>query len=960
MGQRFLFLILFLVLAASGSAQTFLGQREVRNFGKTAYNGGTQNWDIAQDEQHRMYFANNEGLLVYDGTSWRLIPVPNKTILRSIEFGKDKRLYAGAQDEIGYYAPDKSGRLVYHSLNELLPPGEQKFSDVWDIVSYGDAVFFRTNYKIFRLRQNKITLHPPISTWISLRMHQGRLIAHDEKTGLLVFENESWKPLIDKKTLPAGFFITSTLPFGKDTSLLATARNGLFLLSGQTLTPFFLKGQGLDNNQHFSAIAPAGPDKFIAGTYTNGCYEFNRDGSVTANFSRKDGLQNNNIRSIYTDKSFNSWLGLDNGIDFITNNTSIQHINPLTFNDGGGYAVSLYKNKLHFALSSGIFSMALPGSDDLTYTPNTLQPVAGGQTWQLSITHDKLLAGRDDGVFLVNENGLTPVATTTGFWIFKELPNSMPPVMVAGNYYGVSLFEQTSQSYTEKGLIKNFGESARFLAIDRQLLWVSHPYRGVYKINLADSSVRLYTKEQGLPSTLNNHVFKIKGRVLTGTEKGIYEYDTHTNRFMPSPVYSSLFGEMSIRYLQEDPSGNIWFVHEKTTGVADYTNPDKPALIYIPELKNRILSGFENVYTINSRNIFVGAEKGFYHINYEQYKKNIRPFQVYISAVKLFGKTDSTIYGGYATGETEKPAVPYRLNSFRFAFSAPLYEQHDNLEYSYLLEGFEKEWSTWSKRTEKDYTNLPPGDYTFRIKARSHINNESAEARFGFSVRPPWYRTLWAYAAYALALIFLMFRLLKFQEKKHHKRQEEKLKADREKYEEEQRRTVYQHQLELEKSEKEIIRIENEKLEAAIEHKNAELASTAMNLVQKKEFILKLKQELEHLYKAGKDTIQTQELKKMQRILSDEEKLNDEWEQFAVHFNSVHGDFLNILKEKYPGLKPHELKLCAYLRMNLSSKEIAQLMSISLRGVEISRYRLRKKLQIPTEVNLFQFLFDIK
>jgi DNA-binding CsgD family transcriptional regulator len=93
--------------------------------------------------------------------------------------------------------------------------------------------------------------------------------------------------------------------------------------------------------------------------------------------------------------------------------------------------------------------------------------------------------------------------------------------------------------------------------------------------------------------------------------------------------------------------------------------------------------------------------------------------------------------------------------------------------------------------------------------------------------------------------------------------------------------------------------------------------------------------------------------------LSEEEKLNDEWEQFSIHFNNVHGDFLIKLSEKYPILKAHELKLSAYLRMNLTSKEIAQLMSISVRGVEISRYRLRKKLNIPTETNLFQFLFEI-
>jgi DNA-binding CsgD family transcriptional regulator len=133
-----------------------------------------------------------------------------------------------------------------------------------------------------------------------------------------------------------------------------------------------------------------------------------------------------------------------------------------------------------------------------------------------------------------------------------------------------------------------------------------------------------------------------------------------------------------------------------------------------------------------------------------------------------------------------------------------------------------------------------------------------------------------------------------------------------------------------------------------------------MHLVQKEEFLLKIKDELQHLNKPGNDKADAADLKKILRILSEEEKLNEEWEQFSVHFNKVHSDFLIRLKEKYPTLKPHELKLCAYLRMNLSSKEIAQLRSISVRGVEISRYRLRKKFELPTETNLFQFLFDLQ
>jgi DNA-binding CsgD family transcriptional regulator len=130
--------------------------------------------------------------------------------------------------------------------------------------------------------------------------------------------------------------------------------------------------------------------------------------------------------------------------------------------------------------------------------------------------------------------------------------------------------------------------------------------------------------------------------------------------------------------------------------------------------------------------------------------------------------------------------------------------------------------------------------------------------------------------------------------------------------------------------------------------------------VQQKEFLTKVREELLRLQKQGKDTVEVSEIKKIQRMLTEEDKLNEQWEQFSIHFDRVHAGFLSLLKDRYTTINQQELKLCAYLIMNLSSKEIAQLMAISVRGVEVSRYRLRKKLQIPTEMNLFEFLFNIQ
>ncbi len=104
----------------------------------------------------------------------------------------------------------------------------------------------------------------------------------------------------------------------------------------------------------------------------------------------------------------------------------------------------------------------------------------------------------------------------------------------------------------------------------------------------------------------------------------------------------------------------------------------------------------------------------------------------------------------------------------------------------------------------------------------------------------------------------------------------------------------------------------------------------------------RLREELHRLIKNTEDDKSLEALKKMIKTLGEEDKMDADWEHFTVHFDKAHNDFFVALKDKHNNLTPNELKLCAYLRMNLSTKEMAQLMNISVRGVEISRYRLRR------------------
>jgi DNA-binding CsgD family transcriptional regulator len=979
--------ILFLVTGIFSSfcqnSQNTIGIPDIINYPKSIYNAGIANWDIVQDKNGIVYFANTEGLLSFDGAYWKTYTFPNKTMGRSLAIGNDNRIYAGTDDDFGYFSPDKNGRLFFHSMQVLLSEKNRSFPGIWDIVPNDNDIFFRSESKMFRYNNGAVSVYPAAAEWRFLGCSNKQVIAQDSKNGLLKFTNGVWSSFLEESTLPSNYVVTAIVPFGKDSSLITTMKNGLFILSGNKVTNFRLAGTNPFANELILSCTPVNKNWVAVGTQLNGCYIINKQGEVIQNFSRKEGLQNNCVISLYLDKNQNLWMGLDNGIDFTACNNGIKHIYPEHLNEGAGYSSIIYKNELYIGTSNMLYRLPVSGEEDMSFKKGNFMPIADtkGSAWGLYEVNGDLLMAHHEGAFKIKNGTSFQLSKVTGYWTFVPFYNVLPSsLIVAGKYNGLDFFHYHNNVLEYKTSLSDFKAGVRFAAVDNNnIIWVAQIYKGVYKIDMdsaSNPSVKLYTDKNGLPSAIGNKLFKIRNHIVVTTEKGIYEYNEKKDVFENSAWLKPIFGERNIRYLKEDGAGNIWFVEDKMPGVVDFSN-QKPKTIFFPELNGKIVSGFENINPIDKSNIIIGAEKGFYHINYEQYKKNSYQIEARIRSVRAIGKTDSLLFGGYfgeasdTVGQTKNaiPKVANKWNSFHFEYSSPLNEHQNSVEYSYMLKGLDDKWSSWSKKTEKEYTKLRAGDYMFYVKAKNYLGNESAVSSFSFSVLPPWYQTTTAYIIYLLFFLagnYVLYNMLK-----------KKFRAQQKKHEEEQRRLLYLHQLELEKSEKEIIALKNEKLQVQIQHKNTELASVAMHLVQKGELLTKIKEELTRIKNGNgnghsngngdgngngnvsgghHDNHNTEEFKKIIRILKEEDKLDKDWEHFAIHFDNVHSDFLKDLKEHYPNLSANELKLCAYLRMNLSSKEIAQLMNISVRGVEISRYRLRKKLQIPTETNLFDFL----
>lgn len=967
MKRPLLTILLTLTILIPALSQNSILVPEIINFTKKTYESGNQNRAIGQDSRGLLYFANDDGLLVFDGTYWKTWPLPNASIVRSL-LVVDNRIYVGGQQEFGYFFFNARGVICYQSLKQLIPPDQVEFTDVWNIVRFRDDIFFRSNKRIFRFHEGKITAFKSIN-WGFLGADNELLIAQQYENGLVTFSNDKWIPFISSYDFSKDrIALRSVSSFGKQKTLLVTLKAGLFLLDNTGLRKFETPAVHAINSDiaHFSQTIDS--NRIILATRLGGYYIIDTSGNILQHAAKQEGLQSNTVNATFVDKEKNIWLALNNGIDLVIYNSAINHIIPSRDNKSPGFSAAIYNNRLYLGTGSGLYTIPVQTNNDLSRVQGNFLPVDNGNglIWGLSVVNNELLVGKNEGAYYIKNDRCIPLDTSTGFWFFQPLTAQQPcPRLIAGTYNGIHVYDYANGRLSNPR-IHTFFESAKYTVIAGNDIWVVHPYQGLYKITFNDTGAPVnnpYIDKHRILSSGHNYLYKIHDKIVLVSRNGFYEYDRTIQDFKESAFLKKLFGNAFISYLREDTQGNIWFIEDKKPGVIDLSSPERPVKTYFSDLSNRILgSGEEFIYPIDRNNVLFSTEAGFYHLNYQKYKETNRPIRVLLRTITAFRNRDSVLFGGFladANGDSYsvKDNISYRWNSIHLEFSAPYFS--GAVEYSARLIGYEKEWSPWSKRTERTYTNLPAGNYTFEVSARNNTGSLSSVSRFSFTVSPPWYKTWLAYSLYVALGITLIYLFYKRQQRRYIIQHTNRLRKQREKFEEEQRRLQYQHQLEIEKSENEIIRLRNVKLQSEIEHNNAVLASNTMNLLQKRELLNKIKDEILTVQEELEPEKRTKNIRRIIKIINEQLEANDDWERFSLYFDKSNNDFLRVLKENYPNLTPADLKLSAYLRLNLSTKAIADLLNLSIRGVESSRYRLRKKLSLANEISLSDFLGSI-
>ncbi len=959
--RTILLIVVFLLSLLCATRQTHaqvsnLGAPPVLNFSKKDFRAGTQIWDIAQDRYGVMWFGNNDGLLEFDGMHWRLYPLSNGTIVRSVAAAGDGKIYAGGQGEFGYFEPDADGTLRYHSLKKLLPASEQHFGDVWDVVVRPDGVFFRTDNQAFQYHHGKVAvLFPGGRSLFYMGEWKSKLLVQDSSGSFYIFSNDRLRRLENPAAFRNGK-ISAILPYHPDTLLVTTIQNGIFFWAGNTFGPWRTQNDRflIDNRIYCAGMLPDG--KIALGTSLNGLVTLDRKRRIFQHLNKKSGLQNNTTLSLFTPPNGSLWLGLDNGIDFVDLNAPFTTLFPDGDLQGTGYAAQVFRGKIYFGTNTGLY--ATDWQD--YYPPEQRQKFSqvqhsGGQVWSLNELGGRLLAGHHEGAFDVDGLVAHKLARLQGTWRFLALSAD---VALAGHYSGLARFNKSAGGWSFDTKLAGLNESSRLLARDEQGdIWMAHPYRGIYRIRLlpGTDSVQadFFNGKQGLPSDMGNHLFQLGDDVVFTGEKGVFDFDRAQERFVPNKNFNRIFGENTrVKYLRQDERGNIWYLTDREAGILRVENDaleKKVRKIPVPELTDKLTGGMPFILPADEHNVFVATGQGFIHFNPAAYTSADSALRIVWHEIRLKKDRDSLLFGGHGALSPEKPELASRRNTLRFSFAATDYPGGESIRYAHYLEGAEREWSDWNAAPEVTFNNLSPGDYTFHVKARNQHGVESAVLSYPFKILPPWYASNLAYFFYALLLLGLVLSVI-YRQSIRFEREKQDMQTRHQRREE-------QHQLQVRLSEEAISRLQQEKLEAEVQHKTQELASATMHLVQKNEILNAIRERLEKLgQKAASPAELNKEIGQIIKVMEQDSSIDSDWEHFSQNFDQVHSDFLKRLGEQYAHLGPNDFKLCAYLRMNLSSKEIAALMNISVRGVEASRYRLRKRLGLDTETNLTEFL----
>ncbi len=762
-----------------------------RHFSPEEYNAVAQNWSVASDSLGIMYFANNSGVLVYNGLEWKLIPLKNNPVVRSVFIDRNGYIFAGGANEFGFLLPDSTGTLKYYSLSSQLKDSVN-FNDIWKIYPTDTSVLFCGAKHIFEYNYDTLKIFAKYEEkgnlfffYLKKKIYLGNYFS-----GLLKFENDKFTPLQGAEVLK-NKNITSLVEF-KGKIVATTFQQGIFVA---------------DQNFNFDTAkfaVPYSTNEFLKKSAITSAIVYNNNlilstyaGIVVldSNFNISDVIGDKIIAdkivySVYATATGDVWAALNNGISKVNLFVGLRYLAENQGITTSVYDVIDFKGKIYLATNEGIFKVE---KDKFSYDYSTekipYDKVLTGWGFTIAKKNNRevLLVATNFGIYEVYEDHLKKIIfnndeSISSIYAFSLLTskNDSNIVYIGGkkNFY-IARFKNNWQflkTYTINDEIRNITED------NAGNIWLGTPNSGIAGI-FKDTVLRFFKNNSySIPLFFNGKLY-----VSIQNKLKVFSYKEKTFTDLPD---IPLFANASIFNLK-DYKGKaiiIAFTKDNKDRFVFY-NPEKNSLDttflnYLP------INSFYNIYFDNRRSLlWIPASKIVFSL--KCYPKNVKN-KIRVFVRKVLTKGDNLLYGGYFIIKDGKklkisarqpenfiPEISFKDNSLTFYFSSNYYSE--DIVYSYYLEGFDKKWSKWSEENKKSYSYLPAGTYTFKVRAKTAQGFESDVATYTFTVLAPWYLKWWAILIYIVLALILIYVIVMLYNRKLIKEKEklEQIVAER-------------------------------------------------------------------------------------------------------------------------------------------------------------------------------------
>jgi serine phosphatase RsbU (regulator of sigma subunit) len=790
----------------------------IKTYSAEQINGSDYTHSIIKDNLGNIYLANEDmGIIRYDGNSWRAIQVRNNQIIRALGIDKQGVIYAGGKYEFGYLEPDIYGKMVYVSLSQRFDESaaksktdsasfktdairqKVKIGEILSLVVKDSNVYFVSDQELFDYDIINDSL-----TYVNLGSLNLKNVLKVFPVGKKVIIGDNTSGLNEYKDgkvemLPGGDFFNQMrcmviMQYSEYQVIVATFENGSYLynyVTGEVTKDFFdpsLQKLLIESRIYSGTPLPSG--EFAIGTIQGGVFIIDHEGKLIKNWNKDNsGLMDNGILAFFCDPDNNSelWISTVRFISKVYINIPITEFSPKSGIAGGVNCICEMDGNIYVSTDLGVYKSITDSKGHLVYTkiPEIIDQVF--PVYHAKVNDEEfVLAGGINGIFQISRTGKVIQIKDDTNDKYKNLDIYVrtivqskinPAIFYFGCYEeGVTVLEYKAGKWKLKKTYRNFRGSVLGMVEsgNGDLIFGTDFSNNMYRVSDKDSVPVLYGTDKGVPDSPINSIDLVNNDILLSTTVGLYKYLKVSDSWAP---FNELTGNFSAGkealIVMMDQDNDIWYslkdtrysemIFKSSEGkITPYFGP----LAMLPNVKMIDIKSIDKrIWMAKSNSVFV--------IDKEKLFSEIRPVIPLLS--KIVVGRDSVIMNEtfYRTGEFGKkvpvadrlgekiPELRYNLNSVSFFWSTPYFIDETSTVYSFKLDGFDSDWSGWENVFYKDYTNLPYGHYSFRVRAKTAMEIVTNETVYEFSILKPWYLRIIMIVMYFVALFFIILAFIK-------------------------------------------------------------------------------------------------------------------------------------------------------------------------------------------------------